>query len=128
MSASEDYEIQETPEEAKRNRGYVTVMEQTKVDENHDEGDRYLLLGYEEKKYKLVDEGTTDQGFIPVAVPIAHIELDRILDGQDEFGEWVNSDVGKLALAELFDDLQPSHVLTGWGEERDIFADGVEDE
>lgn len=107
-------ELEETDEEAMRNRGTITVFEQTKETEYHDVGDRYFSLGYDTKRH-IIDEEKED--FVSVAVPLAHIELPEPIT-EDELTEWTNSDLGKLALSRFWDGLDHDDVLTEWGEER----------
>lgn len=109
--------VQDTGDEKKLNRGYVTVYEHVRDSENHDEGDRYCHLGYDTERYHLVNEGEEDQGFVVAAVPIAHIELPELLDGDDGLSEWLNSDVGKLAMKPFFDEIEMADVLTTRGKE-----------
>ena len=121
MSAAEDYTIEETPEEARLNRGFITVMEQTKDTENHDVGDRFVYLGKQPKLFKVVNKGTPDQGFVPQAVPLAHIELPVVLDDADDLSDWLTSDLGKLALQPFFEEVDaPESILTEWGKEREF--------
>lgn len=106
----------ETPEEARLNRGIVTVFEQTKESETFEAGERYLSLGYDGKAFML-DEDAED--FVVQAVPIAHIELPRPMT-RDEYSEWLESDAGKLAVSHFFDGMEHGDVLTEWGEERSL--------
>lgn len=113
--------IEETPEEARLNRGFITVMEQTKDTENHDVGDRFVLLGKQTRLFKLVNEGTPDQDFLPQAIPLAHIELPVLLDDEDGLSDWLTSDLGKLALRPFFEEVDaPEGILTEWGKEREF--------
>jgi len=113
-SGAEDYDHGETPEEAKMNRGYVTVFEQTRDTESHDTGERFVALGYNTRRHMLDDE---TEGFVCQAVAIAQIELHRPLD-EDELTEWCNSDVGKLALSPFFDGVEEPQIVTEWGDDR----------
>lgn len=112
---SEAVDPPETDEEARLNRGFITVFEQTKDTENYTEGERYLSLGFNSERRFILDE--EKRGFTAVAVPIATIELPQLLE-QDELNDWVNSDVGKLVLQRYTEDLEPPDVLTEWGKER----------
>jgi hypothetical protein len=105
----------EIPEEAKLNRGYVTVYERVKDGNNIDEGDRFIRLGYCTKQQRLTNEGTAKQDFEVVAVPIAHIELPEPLNSEDDFEDWAQSDVAKLALSHYVDDVEKPDVLTPHG-------------
>lgn len=108
-----------TNDEDRLNHGVITVLEQTKETDVHDVGDRYVMLGYQETLYQLVNKGTEDQGFDVQAVPLAHIQLPHLLE-DDELNDWLNTDVGKLVLRPFFEDMDEPPVLTEWGEERDL--------
>lgn len=108
MSTSDAHN--EFEEEARLNRGIITVYEQTTETASHDVGDRFLRLGQHEAVHHLKEE---QKDFVKVAVPIAHVELPEPLDDDDAFTEWLNTDVGKLAMGHFFDvDVGEMDVLT----------------
>jgi hypothetical protein len=122
-------EFDELDEEAKMHRGYVTLYEQTKDGENYDKGDHYVVLGYGETSYKLVDEGTPEQDFVPRAVPVVRIELPNPLN-PDELGDWLTSDVGRAVMAPHIDEVDAPDLLTPHGRNRadtEPVADGSVD-
>jgi hypothetical protein len=122
-------EFDELNEEEKMHRGYVTLYEQTKDGENYDKGDHYVVLGYGETRYKLVDEGTPDQDFVPRAVPVVRIELPHLLN-PDELGNWLTSDVGRAVMAPHIDEVDAPDLLTPHGRNRvdtEPIADGPVD-
>ena len=55
-SGTEQYETEETPEEAHLNRGVITIFEQTKDTENAKVGDRSVRLGYHPDKVHILDD------------------------------------------------------------------------
>jgi len=122
MSGSEQFEIDETPEEARRNRGVVTVFEQTKETENSDAGDRSVRLGYHPDRLHILDE--EEEGFVSVAVPLAHIELHEPIE-EDELGDWLQSDVGQLVMQRFFPELEADAVVTEWGADRGLGGDSA---
>jgi hypothetical protein len=123
MSANEDETVthqSEIDDEARRNRGFITVFEQTTDHDQMEAGDRFLHLGYETKRYYLDDE---HEDFRVQAVPLAHIELPEPIT-QDEFSDLVNSDLGKLALQAFFPEMEPEAVTTEhWEDRRDTEGD-----
>lgn len=111
-NSQHNHQVDEPDDEARRNRGVVTVFEQTMDTDTRDEGDRFVKLGYGTERHTY----DKDRGeFIRVAVPIARIELHEPVD-RETFDEWLNSEVAKMALAHYFPDVQPD-VLTNWGAE-----------
>lgn len=116
QTSQQEVEIEESPEEARLNRGIVTVFEQTKESDTFDVGDRYLSQGYDEEVYMLDEE---KEDFVVQAVPIAHIELPWPMT-DEEYRDWVESDAGKLALSPFFEGLDHHDMLTEWGEEREL--------
>lgn len=106
-------------EEERLNHGVITVLEQTKETDVHDVGDRHVMLGRQGVLHKLVNKGTEDQGFVPQAVPLAHIELPQLLE-EDELNDWLNTDVGKLTVAPFFEEMDGPEILTDWAKERDV--------
>lgn len=117
---TEQFEIDETPQEARRNRGFVTIFEQTKDTENADAGDRSLRLGYHPDNIHIYKE---DKGrFVSVAVPLAHIELHEPMEEED-VEDWIKSDVAQLALERFFPEMEPDEVVTEWGAERGLGGD-----
>lgn len=117
MSETEQSHVGDTADEARLNRGIVTVFEQTKDTENADAGDRSLSLGYHPDKQHILDHEKQD--FVSVAVPIAHIELHEPI-AEDALGEWVQSDVAQLALNRFFPEMEPDDVVTEFGAERGL--------
>jgi hypothetical protein len=107
----------EVEDDARLNRGFVTVFEQVRDTKNHEKGDRFITLGYDDEWYKLVNKGEEDQGFRVQAVPLAHIELHEPLDA-DHAGEWAQSPVGRTLLAPYFDDIEAPDFRTENGKER----------
>lgn len=128
MSANEDERPthqSEIDSEARRNRGFITVFEQTTDHDGMEAGDRFLHLGYETKRYYLDDDA---EDFRVQAVPLAHIELPEPIT-EDEFSDLVNSELGKLALQDFFpgmepDEIEPEGVTTEhWAERKDTEGD-----
>jgi len=115
--AGAEFKTAETPEEARKNRGFVTIFEQTKDTAFREAGDRSIRLGYHPDRQHILDEDEED--FVAVAVPLAHIELHEPIQ-EDELGEWLKSDVAQLALERYFPGLQPDEVATEWGAERGL--------
>jgi len=114
-SGGVDGGVHELAEEARLNRGVITVYEQTKETESNDKGDRFLKLGYDNEICHLDEE---KEDFITVAVPIAHVDLPEPFAGDEELSEWLSTDVGKLAMGQFFDvDLASTEVLTRRGRE-----------
>jgi hypothetical protein len=106
----------EIDDEARLNRGYITVFEQTKDHGKMEAGDRFVSLGYDDKRHYLDDE---HEDFRVQAVPLAHIELPEPIT-EDEFSDLVNSDLGKLALQAFFPEMEPEGITTEhWEDRRD---------
>lgn len=106
----------EIDDEARLNRGFITVYEQVRETEDFEKGHRYVSLGYDDERYQLVNKGEPEQDFVVQAVPLAHIELYEPLD-EDEWGEWVNSPIAKAILAPYFEALDAPDFATERGRE-----------
>lgn len=98
---SDEEVLHETEDEAWRNRGFITVFEQTETTEYHDEGDRYIGHGFEEERYQYNEE---EGDFYLVAVPIAVIQLPNPMD-EEEYEQLINSQLGKLSLSRFFPEM-----------------------
>lgn len=83
---------------------YVTVFHQLKDTEHSEAGERVISLGEEYDDRYVLDEET--EGFIPVARPIAVIDVGVEMDNND-LGEWCNSHAGKAALEPYFPNMEP---------------------
>ena len=95
---------------------YITVFEQTKDDDNRDAGERFITYGRDDKRQVYDDELGK---FIPVAVPLAHIELPEPV-GEGATAQWTQSDLGQLALLPFFPEIEGLDVVTEWGAERGL--------
>ena len=83
---------------------YVTVFHQLKDTEHSEAGERVISLGKEYDDRYILDE--EEEGFIPVARPIAVIDVGVEMDN-DDLGEWCNSHAGKAALDPYFPNIEP---------------------
>lgn len=123
MSADEDdtpTHQSEIDDEARLNRGFITVYEQTEDRGEREAGDRLLQHGYGDKRFR-IDEET--EGFVVTAVPLAHIELPEPIT-EEEFSNLVTSDLGALALQAFFPEMEPEGVTTEhWQDRRDTEAE-----
>jgi hypothetical protein len=102
-SGTEEFEIEETDEEAMWNRGYITVLEQVREDDNHDVGDRFIAQGHQDTWHAMVEQ-EDGRDFVPKAVPVARIELHRPME-EDEYDDFIKTDLAKAVLAPYFEDL-----------------------
>jgi hypothetical protein len=109
----------ETTEEARLNRGFITVFEQTQDSDKHDKGDRFLTLGRDDEWHTFNDQ-TGD--FETLAVPIAYVELPAPIP-EDSIEEHSGSGLWQLALAHFFDECEIDQVLTERGRERVSFGE-----